>query len=115
MSFFSSLVNGLKKALGVAEAFAPIGINIAETINPAVKVVGDSILTGISLAEAVAAPSSGPQKLTAATAFVNSVHPGLDQTKLTSVINDAVAALNLLTAALGKAPVPPATPPAQTP
>jgi len=107
---FLSVLKSIQHGIQIVAGIAPLGVSIAAAADPAAAPVANRVLSAIMATEALTegATAGGPAKQAAALNLVNAVHPGLDQTRLTATIDASVAALNALTAALAKAPAPPA-------
>jgi hypothetical protein len=100
MSFLGNFLNVLHVIQEVDHVASPILQIVAQqTGNPTVG----AIAAGVSLADQLLGPGTGAQKKQIATAVVNSVQPGIDQTALSASIDGIVGAINLLNAEMNKA------------
>ncbi len=105
MSFLSVLKSiGHVLQVGVADAapLAPV-IGLIPTVGP----IAETILSAITAIEGlIKNPGTGAQKKAVVVSIVNTVHPGLDQAKLSDMIDSVVGGLNALTTVLGGVPAP---------
>ncbi len=105
---FLSILKTIGKDIGIGAQFAAPILSLI----PGVGTVAGTVLNSIvAVEQLVTASGTGAAKKAAATTIINTVHPGLNQTELSTTVDAVVAALNALETALGAAPAaaPPAT------
>jgi hypothetical protein len=103
---FLSVLKSIGHVFGaVATAATPL-----EPLIGAIPVAGpiaDTVLSAITAAEGlVTTASQGAAKKAVVTAVVNAQHPGVDQSALSTTIDQVVAAMNALSTALASIPAP---------
>jgi hypothetical protein len=100
---FLSILKSIGHALGtVAGDIAPFSGAIAAI--PVGGPIAATILNAIGVAEQTLGAGAGAAKKAAATATVNAAAPGLNQATLSAVIDNTVAALNAIQAAMKTLP-----------
>lgn len=108
---FLSVIKSIGHVLGVASTvetqFAPV-IGAIPVAGPVINTIFGAIVAAENL---ITVASQGAAKKAVVTAVVNAQAPGLDPSHLSTVIDQVVAAMNALAAAVASIP---ATPPAPT-